>query len=320
MTAPLLFQPLFMERVWGGQKLLSAFGKPLDQTAVIGESWEIVDRPQAQSIVVSGPLAGTSLHDLWSGGQRRALFGSRARAWGERFPLLLKLLDCSQTLSVQVHPPAGIAPMLGGEPKTEMWVIADAAADAHLLVGLGAGVDRAAFELQLRAGGDVSALLHRIDVSAGDAMFLPSGRIHAIGAGNLIVEIQQNSDTTYRVYDFNRPGLDGNPRELHIDESLASIDFEDHEPSLIDPDGELLIECEAFRVERWFLKEAISRHAAPDGEFAIVCCLSGCVRCAGVELGPGHFALVCADTPQAVIAAEGGNAVALQITLPSRSP
>ncbi len=320
MTAPLLFQPLFMERVWGGQGLRSAFGKPLDQAAVIGESWEIVDRPQAQSIVASGPLAGTSLHDLWSGCQRQALFGSRAQAWGERFPLLLKLLDCTQTLSVQVHPPARIAPMLGGEPKTEMWVIADAAAQAHLLAGLRAGVDRVAFERQLRAGGDVSALLHRIDVSAGDVMFLPSGRIHAIGAGNLVVEIQQNSDTTYRVYDFNRPGLDGNPRELHIDESLASIDFEDHEPSLIDPDGELLVECEAFRVERWFLKDATSRHAAPAGEFAIVCCLSGCVRCGGVELGPGHFALVCADTPQAVLAAEGSNAVALQITLPSRSP
>src|SRR5208283_3358942 len=130
------------------------------------------------------------------------------------------------------HPPAHKAAELGGEPKTEMWFIADAAPDAELFAGLNRGITRTEIAEKIQTG-KVAGCFHRIPVRAGDAMFLPSGRVHAIGAGLVIFEIQQNSDTTYRVFDWNRVGLDGRPRELHVAESLASIDFGDFEPPLI---------------------------------------------------------------------------------------
>ena len=134
-----------------------------------------------------------------------------------RFPLLCKILDAREKLSLQVHPPARVRHL--GDPKTEMWYIADAAAGAELFVGLQRGITRAAFERAIHAG-RVAECFHRIPVQAGDTMFLPSGRVHAIGAGLVIFEIQQNSDTTFRVYDWDRVGLDGKPRELHVAESL----------------------------------------------------------------------------------------------------
>ena len=155
-----------------------------------------------------------------------------ARALNGRFPLLIKLLDAQEKLSLQVHPPAHLAAELGGEPKTELWHIADAAPGAELFVGLNRGVTRAEFERKLRDG-SVAECFHRISVRAGDTMFLPSGRVHAIGAGLVIFEIQQNSDTTYRVFDWNRVGLDGHRRELHLAESLVSIDFNDFEPATL---------------------------------------------------------------------------------------
>ena len=230
MLHPLLFQPVFMERVWGGRNLERLYQKPLPAGKVIGESWEISDRPEAVSVIANGPLAGKTLRWLMEE-HRRDLLGSSADAAG-RFPLLVKILDAQETLSVQVHPPAGIAAELGGEPKTEMWFITDATPEATLYVGLKQGVSRAQFQQKV-ADGTVAECLPRLPVKTGDAMFLPSGRLHAIGAGNVLFEIQQNSDTTYRVFDWNRTGLDGQPRPLHVAPSLASIDFEDIEPRLI---------------------------------------------------------------------------------------
>ncbi|HYF26689.1 MAG TPA: type I phosphomannose isomerase catalytic subunit [Baekduia sp.] len=290
MEAPLTFEPLFQERVWGGCRLAELYGKPLPPDAVIGESWEIVDRPDAESIVDSGPLAGTPLGRLWRSPDRTALFGARSAGAGDRFPLLVKLLDCVQTLSVQVHPPPAVAAELGGEPKTEMWLVLETSGHAHLLAGLRRGVTRERFEATLREGGDVAALLHQLDVRPGDAMFLPSGRVHAIGAGNVIAEVQQSSDTTYRVYDFGRPGLDGEPRRLHVDEALRSIDFDDVEPSLVAPDGEALVHAAPFEVDRLALTGP--RPAAPPGECAIVCAIDAPVRCAGHVLPPARFAIV----------------------------
>ena len=230
MLHPLLFQPVFMERVWGGRNLERLYQKPLPAGKVIGESWEISDRPEAVSVIANGPLAGKTLRWLMEE-HRRDVLGTAADAAG-RFPLLVKILDAQETLSVQVHPPARVAAELGGEPKTEMWFITDATPDAALYVGLKQGVTRAQFEQKI-ADGTVAQCLPRLPVKTGDAMFLPSGRLHAIGAGNVLFEIQQNSDTTYRVFDWNRTGLDGQPRALHVAPSLASIDFEDIEPRLI---------------------------------------------------------------------------------------
>ena len=160
------------------------------------------------------------------------LGGAKPAADG-RFPLLCKILDARDKLSLQVHPPARKTAELKGEPKTEMWFIADAAPDASLYVGLKRGVTRAEFEKKI-SDGSVADCFHRIPVRAGDTMFLPSGRVHAIGDGLVIFEIQQNSDTTYRVFDWNRVGLDGKPRDLHVAQSLASIDFNDFEPKLVE--------------------------------------------------------------------------------------
>jgi mannose-6-phosphate isomerase len=230
MLYPLTFQPIFKERVWGGRNLERLYQKPLPLDQRIGESWEITDRPEGVSLIANGPLAGKSLRWLMEH-HRKDVLGAQAAAAGP-FPLLVKILDAQETLSVQVHPPAAVAAQLGGEPKTEMWYITDATPQAGLFVGLKPGETRAEFEQRIKDG-TVAEALHHHPVKAGDAMFLPSGRLHAIGGGNVLFEIQQNSDTTYRVFDWNRVGLDGQPRELHVAQSLASIDFNDFAPPLI---------------------------------------------------------------------------------------
>jgi mannose-6-phosphate isomerase len=230
MLYPLKFRPIFKERVWGGRNLERLYQKQLPPDVPVGESWEISDRPGDISEIKNGPLAGKTLRWLMET-QREALLGT-TKAEGDRFPLLVKILDAQEKLSIQVHPPAKVAQELGGEPKTEMWYIADATPEAELFVGLKRGVTREQFEQAIR-NGTVADCVRRVQVRAGDVMFLPSGRLHAIGAGNVIFEIQQNSDTTYRVFDWNRKGTDGNPRELHVAKSLASINFEDFEPGLI---------------------------------------------------------------------------------------
>ena len=226
---PLMFEPRFKERVWGGRSLETLYAKKLPAAVPIGESWEIADRPGDESVIVNGPLAGTTLRRLMQEHGREVL-GDATPAIGGRFPLLCKILDARDKLSLQVHPPADLKHL--GDPKTEMWYIAAADPGAELFVGLRSGVTRDAFERAV-ASGTVADCFHRIAVQAGDAMFLPSGRVHAIGAGLVIFEIQQNSDTTFRVDDWNRVGLDGQPRELHVQQSLASIDFSDFEPQLI---------------------------------------------------------------------------------------
>ena len=231
MLYPFIFQPIFKERIWGGRELERLYAKPLPSGKPIGESWEISDRTGDTSVIANGPLARKTLRWLMEN-HAAEILGSAKPAAGGRFPLLCKILDAREKLSLQVHPPADKAKKLKGEPKTEMWFITDAAPDASLYVGLKRGVTRAEFERKI-ADGSVADCFHRIPVRAGDAMFLPSGRVHAIGAGLVIFEIQQNSDTTYRVFDWNRVGLDGKPRELHVPQSLASIDFKDFEPKLV---------------------------------------------------------------------------------------
>jgi len=230
MLYPLTFQPLLKERVWGGRNLERLYRKPLPPGVPIGESWEITDRPEGVSVVANGPLAGRTLRQLME--EHAAELLGTAGAPGNRFPILVKILDAEDKLSLQVHPPASRAAALGGEPKTEMWHIAEAKPDAALFAGLRQGTTRAEFEQKLQDG-SVAECFHRIPVKSGDSMFLPSGRVHAIGDGNVIFEIQQNSDTTYRVFDWNRVGLDGKPRELHVQQSLECIDFQDFEPRLV---------------------------------------------------------------------------------------
>ncbi|HEX5399342.1 MAG TPA: type I phosphomannose isomerase catalytic subunit, partial [Verrucomicrobiae bacterium] len=188
MLYPLTFQPIFKERVWGGRELERLYAKALPPGTPIGESWEISDRPGDASVIANGPLAGKTLRWLMEN-HADELLGEAGPATGGRFPLLCKILDAREKLSLQVHPPADRAKELKGEPKTEMWFIADAAPDAELYVGLKQGVTRTVFETKI-ADGSVADCFHRIPVRAGDVMFLPSGRVHAIGAGLVIFEIQ----------------------------------------------------------------------------------------------------------------------------------
>ncbi len=247
------FQPLYYERPWGGRILETVLGRCLPK-GQIGESWDLVDRPEAQSVVLQGPFSGVSLRVLMQK-ESAWLMGPQWPA-NKPFPLIVKWLDCSKRLSLQVHPPAHLASLYHGEPKTEFWYVAKADKQAGIFIGLHEGVKKHDFETALSSNA-IEPLLHRIPTHTGDGCFIPSGRLHAIDAGNLILEIQQNSDTTYRAYDWGRLGLDGQPRKLHVSETLACTDFTDYEPALLtkDPSG-TWITCDQFRVSYHFLKPA----------------------------------------------------------------
>jgi mannose-6-phosphate isomerase len=298
-----------MERIWGGHRLASLFGKKIPDTSAIGESWEISDRPEAQSVVRNGPLRDRTLHELWTR-DRADIFGNVPDS--PRFPLLIKLLDAHDQLSLQVHPPEKIAAKLGGEPKTEFWYVASAIPGARLYVGLREAVTRKQFEQAVRAG-TVANLVHSIDVKTGDSIFLPAGRFHGIGGGNVLVEIQQNSNTTYRVFDWNRTD-GGKPRQLHVDQALQSIDFDDVAPALTEPDGEILLRHQLFEIQKWIL--AAPRIVAPAGQFAVVGCLTGVVRCVDVDLRPGEFALIAASSPDRQIHPREDGTTLLRVTIP----
>lgn len=313
MLYPLIFQPIFKERIWGGRNLERLYGKQLPPAVAIGESWEIVDRPGDDSVVANGPLAGKSLRWLMEH-HRQELLGSRSAEKNERFPLLIKILDAQQKLSLQVHPPSDKCAELGGDPKTEMWFIADATKDADLYAGLKAGVTRTSFEEQLRQG-KVAECFHRIPVTPGDALFLPSGRVHAIGAGNVIFEIQQNSDTTYRVFDWNRVEANGQPRELHVEKSLASIDFNDFEPQLVSRqfierqgrENRSLVRDPLFNVD--FCKIRPGANIVLEPGMRILGVTEGSLSVASskrLQLSPGQFCLIPASAQAAIISSAAG--------------
>lgn len=286
------FKPIYQTRVWGGRTLESRFQRDLpDAESPFGESWEISAREEADSEIVGGSLAGKTLLEIWGDADLRSqIFGPDAPDQ-ERFPLLCKILDARDKLSVQVHPPDSVAGELGGEPKTEVWYIAAADPGAELYVGVKDGVTEETFREALNSG-TVEELVHVIPVKEGEHIFIPSGRLHAIGAGLLIYEIQQNSDTTYRVFDWNRVGLDGRPRDLHVEESLRCIDFHDVEPSMDEPDGTFLCECEHFRLERHALESGNTVGAATEGRFSILTMVSGDLSAGGEIWREGDFLMI----------------------------
>lgn len=289
------FEPIYQTRVWGGRLLETRLGRILpDPGLPYGESWEISAREEADCRVIGGSFDGRRLSELWADpALRRALFGEEAPE-AERFPLLCKILDAREKLSVQVHPPASVAGELGGEPKTEVWYIAHAEPGAVLYVGVVEGVDEGRFREAIAAG-EVERCIHALPVGKGQHLFIPSGRLHAIGAGLLIYEIQQSSDTTYRVYDWNRPGIDGKPRDLHIEESLKCIDFTDTAPAMGEAGGELLVHCEHFRLERHRLAAGTPLAEAVRGRFAIVTVVEGGIGDGTARFGEGDFFLVPPD-------------------------
>jgi mannose-6-phosphate isomerase len=312
MLYPLTFRPIFKERIWGGRELERLYHKALPPRVPIGESWEISDRPGDASVIANGMFAGKDLR--WLMENHAAELLGEVKPQGGRFPLLVKILDAQDKLSLQVHPPPAQAAELGGEPKSELWYVAKAAPGAELYVGLKRGVTRAAFERMITEG-TVAECFHRVSVQPGDCIFLPSGRVHALGAGLIIFEIQQNSDTTYRVFDWNRLGLDGKPRELHVSQSLASIDFDDYEPSLVPRavarPGERkvrpLVRNSLFTVEAQEANGGMSVPLEPN-KLQIVALLTGHMRIddgsGSLELAAGQCCLVPASLARVTLRAE----------------
>ena len=255
---PLRFSEIFKEKIWGGRNLADLFDKQLPPGASVGESWELSDREGDQSVVAEGPLKGVTLHELVTRYGDR-LVGTCPLAKG-RFPLLFKILDAHRTLSVQVHPTDELAIEYDEtDPgKTEMWYVLAAEEGAQIMLGLQPGIGKKTFQEAIHTGG-FEECLNYFDAKAGDAFFLPAGSVHALGAGIVLVEIQENSDLTYRVYDWGRVGADGKPRELHFEKALTATNFE--RPSERRASGVKLIDGENRRAVltacRYFAAELI---------------------------------------------------------------
>jgi mannose-6-phosphate isomerase len=292
MTSLLRFEPIYQERVWGGRALQSFLGRKLPNAGPIGESWELVDRPEAQSRVMAGQWAGKSLRELLEL-QASSVMGP---AWPKNrpFPILVKWLDCRERLSLQVHPPASIAAKLGGEPKTENWYIARAEPGAAVLAGLKPGVDAARFRAALKDN-SAEALVHRLPTQGGDSLLIHSGVVHAIDGGNVILEIQQNSDTTYRVYDWGRVGLDGKPRAMHVEQSMASLEANTAAPPTLVRSNEktvVLADCREFRIVRRHLASGEALAFKSGEQAKILSVATGKVIAGSLTLNPGDNALL----------------------------
>ena len=228
---PLAFEPVFKDYIWGGRNLETKLGRALPP-GTVAESWEVAAHPNGQTKVAAGPLSGYTLAALQARlGER--LLGQAADA--ANFPLLIKLLDANRWLSVQVHPDDAYAREHAGElGKTELWIILHAEPGAELIYGLKDGVTREQFA-QAAANGAIEHMLHHVSIRSGDAVYVPAGTVHALGPGAIVAEIQQNSDTTYRLYDWGRSGADGQSRPLHVQQALDVIDWRVVEPEIAPP-------------------------------------------------------------------------------------
>ena len=270
---PLRFEPLLKQYLWGGRRLGTVLNKPIGDGDDYAESWEVVDHESGQSVVCNGELAGKTLKELLVE-HGPELLGRHHPV--DRFPLLFKFLDANRQLSVQVHPDdAGAArlspPDLG---KTEAWVIMSAEPGSYIYAGLKRGFDRPALEREV-ARQTTELCLHKVHPQAGDCIFIPAGTVHAIGPGLVVAEIQQASNTTFRLFDWNRVGKDGQSRELHIEQALDAIDYgrgpvDPRKPVQLEAGCEQLVACEKFVLNRWQLTDS-KAIGAPD-TFQILAC------------------------------------------------
>ncbi len=244
---PLKFRPIFKKRIWGGQKLRHYFNKDIPPFEKIGESWELADLPHDKSVIANGELAGQTLAAVVAMYPEQI---TRDENFSQPFPLLIKFLDAEEVLSVQVHPASQTCARLGtGQPKSECWYIVSAADNAVIYKGLKKGVTRKRFAEALTTG-TVAELLHKIPVKVGQCHFLPAGTAHTVGAGLLIAEIQTPSDTTYRLFDWNRVDDTGKPRQLHIEQALESIHFDSGADNLSVTTAGRLVDCRYFTIDK----------------------------------------------------------------------
>ena len=334
---PLLFEPILKERLWGGRALETRFGRRLPEAKMIGESWDLVDRPPDTSTVRNGPLAGRTLHDLCTDFGPR-LLGENAPA-PDRFPLIVKLLDANDRLSVQIHPTARYVDLHpeAEAAKNEAWYVVEAEPGATIIQGLRPEVKLDDLRAAMSSG-EIEPLLRSVTVRPGELYYVPAGLIHALLPGSLMVEIQQNSDTTFRLYDWQRAGLDGKPRALHVAEALEAASTFLADPSLARVDKlaprtlsagvELTggLECPSFRIEKLALQPGEAALALDPASFTILVAVEGAVTVSCPEgaairakVGEGGTTLVPAGLSIAQIASERGAGV-LRTTLPRPEP
>ncbi|OIO99077.1 MAG: hypothetical protein AUJ92_00180 [Armatimonadetes bacterium CG2_30_59_28] len=265
---PLSCRPLFKEKVWGGRRLRELLGKDLPPDAPVGESWEVADLPEGSSTINNGPLSGRSLTEA-VGEHREMILGSSAARI--RFPLLVKFIDAHDDLSVQVHPDAETcrAHFPSERGKDETWIVVHAEPGARLMCGLRDGVDASQLQTQVETG-EVIGCLNTIEPLPGDVLRIPPGTVHALGSGIVVLEIQEPSDTTFRLFDYHRPGMDGAPRALNLRESLLSIRHHSVSPigPIVDTNEwgktEYLIASPAYRIERWHVQAPMTLENALD--------------------------------------------------------
>jgi mannose-6-phosphate isomerase len=244
---PLKSVPVLKQRIWGGRRLAEVFGKELPPGQKIGESWEIADLTEGQSRIANGPFAGQALGEVLRGHTEEI---AGVQDFPRQFPLLIKFLDAQDVLSVQVHPDPETCRRMGkGDPKTECWYVIQAEPGAVIYKGFKQGVTRERFARAIEDG-TAADLLAAVAVQPGECHFIPAGTVHSLGAGLLIAEIQTPSDTTYRVFDWNRVDDSGRPRPLHIAEALESIHFDVTPDKLPVTTVGRLVDCEYFRVDK----------------------------------------------------------------------
>ena len=294
---PFRFHSIYQPRIWGGQSMRTMLGRELpDRETAYGEAWEISDRPEAMSIVKDGEWEGMPLHQLWEE-HRQEIFGPGYERF-PRFPLLCKILDARENLSVQVHPPERTAAARQGEVKNEIWYVLHASPDA-LIYG---GMEENATLPDIRHAaetGQMEQLIRSTHLEPGEHLYIPAGLVHAIGAGHLIAEIQQNSDTTYRLYDWNRTDDSGRGRELHLEQALDSI----REFRELSQRPGYLTEMPYFTTKEYRLDKG-ERFTQPDSSrFAVFTVLGGSVLWDGKTARKGEFILSPAGA-DAVTAAE----------------
>lgn len=278
---PFRFTPVYKDYLWGGDKIIRLYHRG-EQPGVYAESWEVSDRTDGMSVVRNGPMSGRTLHELVQT-LGADLLGRRARA--PVFPLLIKLIDSRERLSVQVHPDDDTARRFGGEAKTEMWYVLDAEPGAGVFAGFKPGVGEKQLNDALRTK-RFKEILTSVPVAKGDALFVPGGRVHAIDAGCLLLEVQQNSNTTYRIYDWDRVGADGRPRPLHLREAMRVIRWDDTAHAKVAPrrieQAEWGERWEVLRSQYFFVQRISLSGLMPcggDGKtFQVLFVASGAVR------------------------------------------
>lgn len=302
---PLKFHPVYMERVWGGTMISEVLNRELPaHEAPIGEAWELVDREDVNSVVSNGELAGKTLNELFRF-YGSTLVGNKA-AGHKKFPLLVKLIDAGEKLSLQVHPDENACRILGNgaEPKTEMWYVIATRPGAKIL----AGIDRRATRVQVMDvldSPEIENFMQNYVSREGDAYFITAGTLHAIGAGNLILEIQQNSDTTYRVSDWGRVGSDGKPRTLHRQEALQSINFTGRNSPRVagavdkrnfNRKFDVVKYCPFFKVFDLRLTGVWNDDTLSSGSFHLLSCIKNRVQVGKegrmIEINPGESVLI----------------------------